>query len=134
MTVAIRAQVNPADLARLQAAIPIIAKPALEHIIARASPYLQQQASANAPQLTGALARSIGAEVSGFEGRVRSALPYALPEEFGRHSASGASARPRRGMQGRFFLRRAIQMLLNGELPRLFNIAIAELEAAWSRR
>jgi hypothetical protein len=127
---AVAVTVDPTQLAALQRKLATIVPPALEHILGSAAPFVREQASAGAPVSTGALAASLASEVRGFEARVHSPLDYALPEEFGRKVKSSGG----RGMAGRFFLRRAVQMLTQSELPRLFARAIAELEAAWARR
>ena len=49
----------------------------------RAADLLAQRASANAPVATGALARSVQAQVEGTEVTVGSSLPYAAVTEYG---------------------------------------------------
>lgn len=132
MTVTIHVDEN--DLRSLEHKLSTIPRPALERIIDRAAPYTRDQAQAGAPRLTGALVRSIVSDGHGMEARVHSALAYAMPQEFGRHAGgTKISGRPRRGSAGRFFLRRAIQMLISSELPRLFRKAVDEIESAWGR-
>lgn len=143
--------VDPSDLASLQQKLETIARPALERILMRAGPYAQQQASAAAPRQTGALAHSITSSVHGLEMRVSSALPYAMPVEFGRRAGAPmppvsafrrygefafpiARAIARRGIKGRFFMRRARELLWNSEIPRLLRVAVDEIEAVWARR
>jgi hypothetical protein len=143
--------VDQADLARLQGKLESIARPALERLTERSATYAQRQAAADAPRATGALAHSIVSAGRGFEIRVRSAMPYAMPVEFGRRPGAPmppagafkgrgpfafaiARAIARRGIKGRFFMKRAVDMLRNGELPRLLSRAASEIESAWGRR
>lgn len=131
----VTATLDQTDLRELQRKLTTLTGPTLERVVARAAPYTRDQARAGAPRHTGALVSSIVADGRGLEARVHSPLVYALPQEFGRHSTTALiAARPRRGTAGRFFLRRAVQMLVNGELPRLLRLAADELEAAWGRR
>lgn len=146
----VKVTVNEADLARVKLRLSSIARPALERIVQRAAPYAQRQAASEAPRATGALADSITARVSGLEMRVSSPLPYGLPVEFGRgagtrmpppdHFGGGlegfliARAIARRGIKGRFFLKRARQMLQTIEMPRLIKVAIDEIESEWAKK
>lgn len=125
-------KINEADLAKLHGKLGTSTAPALERLVKDSEPYIREQTSAGAPVSTGALAGSLVAEVHPLTARVYSPLDYGLPQEFGRHGGS-VRASAGRGAGGRFFLRRAVQMFTNSELPRLWNKAISELEAAWKR-
>ena len=126
-------KIDETQLAAMQQKLGTIAPPALEHLVHDSGPYIRDQASAGAPRQTGALAASLVSEGTGLEARVYSPLDYALPEEFGRSGGTVVASRGR-GMAGRFFLRRAVQMFLQSELPRLWSRAISELEEAWARK
>lgn len=125
-------KINEADLAKLHSKLGTSTAPALERLVHESGPFIRDQTSAGAPVSTGALAGSLVSEVHPLTARVYSPLEYALPQEFGRHGGSVRSSGGR-GAGGRFFLRRAVQMFTNSELPRLWNKAISELEAAWKR-
>lgn len=120
------ATVDPADMARLKRKLEKSTPSVLEPILRDAAPYVRDQAKAGAPVQTGALVGSLVSEASGLEARIHSPIEYALPQEFGRRGG--------RGPAGRFFLRRAVQMLTNTELPRLFKKAITALESGWGQR
>lgn len=142
----VTATVDQDDLRALERKLTTIVRPAAERIIERGAPYIRDQARAGAPRATGALASSLTVAGRGLEARVHSPLPRALPVEFGRRAGApmppaaafrggypAALAVARRGIPGRFFLRRATDMFRNSELPRLFRRAIDEIESAWRR-
>ena len=111
---------------------------------------------------TAGLARSIESEAKGLNGRVFSLAAHALPVEFGRRAGARmpptsrdgrpgplvgwlrrhgipieaefvvARAIARRGIKGRFFMRKAHQRLRN-ELPTLIGRTKREIERLWGR-
>lgn len=141
--------VDQGDVRAIERKLEAAERDALPKIVDAAAAYAQQQARAGAPRKSGALASSIVVEGKGLEARVHSPFAYALPVEFGRHPGAkmppaGAFKGPfafviaraiaKRGIKGRFFLKRAVDMLRNSELPRLLQKAADEIETAWGRR
>lgn len=154
MTVDIR--VNQADFDAAQRKLTTIARPALERVVQRSAPIAESLARQEAPRDTGGIAQSLHAQVRGLEMNVRSAHPGALAVEFGRHSTQMppvsalrawasrhgiddsavfpiARAIARRGIKGRFFMRRAKQRMHDIEIPALLRKAAGEIEDAWRR-
>ena len=104
----------------------------------------------------GAIARGFAVETHGLSARVHNTAPGAMAAEFGRypgtppppwrtlrewaraHGLSGlevpiARAISRRGIRGRFFMRRAVEKLRHIELPRLAERMKADVQAEWMR-
>lgn len=153
MTVDIR--VDPDDLAALERKLGTIARPALERVVERSAPIAERLARADAPRDTGGIANSLHAQARGLEMNVRSTHPGALAVEFGRQSTQMppvgairawaarhgleefafpiARAIARRGIKGRFFMKRARQRLGDIEIPALLRRAADEIEGAWRR-
>ena len=135
---------------------PELYLPALAQLLREAALLGEREARQHAPKDTGALARSITHEAHPLTARVYSPLQYAPVMEEGRRA--GAAAPPaaallgwmrrhglggvppfviaraigRRGIKGRFFMRRAMQTV-EQQLPTLAARAIATIEAQWGR-
>lgn len=141
MTLEVR--VDPVAVARIGRNLRRLGPPQVEPVVEEAGQVLAEQASANAPRATGALAGSITAHASGLQARVWSSLPYAAPQEFGRHPGSqppadafrggyvAARAVARRGIPGRFFMRRAIETFQQFRLQQLMRRAADDARAVW---
>jgi hypothetical protein len=143
------------NLVRIRAKLapPLVREPAT-HLIADAARFAEREARAGAPD--GAIARSISAQIRPLQARIRGS-GAALAVEFGRHPGTPqppldalrawarargipeealfpiARAIRRRGIRGRFFVRRAVQKLRGSELPRLVRRMAGEISTAWKR-
>jgi hypothetical protein len=133
----------------------------LRKTLSRAALYAEAQAKSpgfpwGMPKDTGALARSIRADVRPFRARVYSPLKYAAVMERGRRPGAKmpppnrlagwarrhgipqsalfvlARAIARRGIKGRFFMRRAERATLR-RLPVFLRRMADEIETAWDR-
>lgn len=132
-------------------------EPAMDRLLRDAALYAERAAREGSPKDTGALARSFASEVRPGLARVYSPLVYAPVMELGRrpgarmpppralagwarrHGLAGqeyvlARSIARRGIKGRFFLRKAAEGLARVELPRLIRQAVSAIEAAWTTR
>lgn len=153
----INLQVDQAKVSKIRDHIGTIAGPAAERIVAQASDFGRKAAAEGAPQDTGAISRDIMATVHGLSAKVHTGLAGAVTVEYGRRSGSAlppvsaikawaqrhgideslaypiARAIARRGIKGRFFMKRAAEQLRNIELPRLLKQTAREIESAWGR-
>jgi hypothetical protein len=140
------------DLPKVQAKLqPKLVRDPAGRMIRDAAAFALRETKSGAP--SGAIAQSITATVKPMEAQIRGS-GAALAVEFGRHpgtpappadalrawaAARGLSefiypiarAIQRRGIKGRFFLRKAVAKLRNSELPRLAEKAKAEIETEW---
>ena len=124
----------------------------VEELIRDASVFATREAREGARGL-GAVADSLHAEAHGFAMRISSRNPAAIIAEFGRRP--GAKAPPpnafarygdesvrfaiaravaRRGLKGRFFIRRTRERLRSSELPRLVALAAKKIGSKWTER
>jgi hypothetical protein len=133
----------------------VLVDPAMHGLLTKSSLFAERQTRQNAPRDTGALARSISSEVRPLAARVFSPLAYATVMEFGRRPGarmpppealrgwarrkgySGslfvlARAIARRGIKGRFFMRKAAKKL-EGALPGFIRDAARDIERRWGR-
>lgn len=149
----VHAEIDPAQLAAAKRKLETIGRPAMARVVERLAPVAESIARGNAPSDTGAIAGSLHAEVHDLEMRMRSTHPGALAVEFGRHSAQQpplaaivawasrhgladvafpiARAIARRGIRGRFFLKKTVQQLHQSEIPKELKRAAAEIENEW---
>lgn len=134
----------------------VLLEPVLREVLEGAALYGERAAREGSPKDTAALARSFSHEVRPPLARVWSPLVYAPVMEYGRrpgarmpppaalsgwarrHGMAGqefvlARSIARRGIKGRFFLRKAAEGLAGYELPRLLRAAAGRLEHVWSR-
>lgn len=129
-------------------------QPVLRELLTHAALYAERAAREGAPKDTANLARSIAHEVRPELARVYSPLLYARVMELGRrpgarmpppaalrgwarrHGMAGlefvlARSIARRGIRGRFYMRKAAEGLARAELPRLIERARRRLEELW---
>ena len=146
------------QIPKLQAIQAKLASPALvrdpaSHMVRDAASFAVRETKSGAP--SGAIANSITAQVSPMEARIHGSNA-ALVVEFGRHPGTAApptaalrqwaeahgvaefvwaiaQAISRRGIKGRFFLKKALSKLRNQELPRLASKAAKEIGEEWAR-
>lgn len=143
------------NLERLHAKLAggLVREPA-GHLVTAAAELFVRGAVSNAPRDTGATASGITATVSGLSAKVHLGGPGAAAVEFGRHSTvmpplsaiaawaarhglAGlefpiARAIARRGIKGRFFVKRTLQKLREGGLRPLLRAAAVEIERRWA--
>jgi hypothetical protein len=150
------AEVDATVLARLARRLsPELYEKAVGKLVGEATLLVEREARLQAPKDTGALARSIAGRATGLTGRVATSLVYAPVMEYGRtpgarmpppaavegwarrHGMTGkgaafvlARAIGRRGIKGRFYMRRALEKVEAG-LPALIARASAAIAAAW---
>ena len=133
--------------------VPALVRVPAERFVADAARFTANEARHGIQD--GAIARTIIADVRGFEAIVRGS-GEALAVEFGRKPGTPpppvgalrawaashgmadlvyplARAISQRGIKGRFFVRKAVQKLRSSELPRLLAKAVSEIQSAWTR-
>jgi hypothetical protein len=145
-------QIPKLDSIRAKLLSPHLVKDPASHMIRDAASFAVRETKSGAP--SGAIANSITAKVMPMEARITGS-GAAMAAEFGRHPgtppppvaalASWAAARglseftyaiaqaiSRRGIKGRFFMRKAVAKLRNQELPRLASKAAKEIGDEWA--
>ena len=139
---------RPGDMERAQRKLtPQLYLSFLEELIRNASTFALREAQ-SAAQGLGGIPSSLLAEVRGLDAKVTSAHRGALVREFGRRAGAKlpppgalerygrdtfpiAQAIARRGIRGRFFLRKAREALRRSEFPRLIEIAKRRIQQRW---
>jgi hypothetical protein len=148
--------VDQPSLERLKAKLtPALYTDSVKEVFREAAASVQRDIQSSETRDIAAIARSFLTDVQPLGARVYSLNPGALAVEFGRkpgtpmpaealtawaarHGLSGlefpiARAIQRRGIKGRFFMRRALDRLVSSELPQLLRKAIGEIEQRWRR-
>jgi hypothetical protein len=146
-------QMPKLDAIRAKLLSPHLVKDPASHMVRDAASFAVRETRSGAPD--GAIANSISAVVKPMEARIHGS-GAAMAVEFGRHPGTPmpptaalrtwaaskglsefvypiARAISRRGIKGRFFLRKAVAKLRNTELPRLRGKAAKEIGDEWRR-
>lgn len=148
--------IRSGEIARLRRKLgPELIREPLRPVFRGAAAFAQREAEGGAPRDINATIRPFMTEVTDFSAKVRTATGTARVIEFGRHAGKRqppvdaiaawaerrglaaeaafpiARAIARRGIKGRFFMRRARAKLLRGELPRLMGQARDEILRRW---